>query len=86
MAAQVDVVERDFTIFEVAEAANEGRLLGAFAVRTAYFVNAVTQIDFLGQSISIDVNAVPHAALLRKWLSEIMYSIEKNGWTEIVEE
>ena len=82
----MDVVEKNFTIWDIAQAAKEGRLLGAFAVGTAAFVNSVSQIDTPDQSISVVTDAVPHAALLHSWLSNVMYGTEKSEWTEIIEE
>jgi branched-chain amino acid aminotransferase len=86
VADQLDVVEKNFTIWDIAQAAKEGRLLGAFAVGTAAFVNSVSQIDTPDQSISVVTDAVPHAALLHSWLSNVMYGTEKSEWTEIIEE
>ncbi|OAL50492.1 branched-chain amino acid aminotransferase II [Pyrenochaeta sp. DS3sAY3a] len=86
LAGRVDVVEMDFTIGDIIQAADEGRLLGAFAVGTAAFVNPVSRIDTHGRSIRIDVDAVPYAALLHAWLNNIMYGVEKSVWTQMVEE
>lgn len=83
---QLDAVEKNFTIWDIAQAAKEGRLLEAFAVGTAALVHSVSQIDTPDQSINVDTDAVPHAALLHSWLSNIMYGIEKSGWTEIIKE
>ncbi|RYN63043.1 hypothetical protein AA0117_g12862 [Alternaria alternata] len=86
LAKSLDVVERDFTVHDIVEAAEEGRLLGAFAVGTAAFVNSVSQIDALGRTIHVDIDAVPYAALLHGWLSNIMYGLEPSDWTQVVEE
>ena len=86
LAEAVDVVEKDFTIFDLAEANEDGRLLAAFAVGTAYFVRPVVEINFRGRSIHIPPDAMPHVALLRTWFSEITFGAEENEWAEVVEE
>ncbi|KAF2013009.1 branched-chain amino acid aminotransferase II [Aaosphaeria arxii CBS 175.79] len=83
---ELTVIEREITISEILNAAKEDRLMGLFAVGTAFFVNPVSQIDTVDHSINIDPNAVPHAALLRQWLSDIMYGAEESGWTQIIDE
>jgi branched-chain amino acid aminotransferase len=50
--------------------------LGTFAVGTAAFVNSVSQIDTLDRTIRVDVDAVPYAALMHGWLSNIMYGVD----------
>lgn len=84
-ATKVDVLEKDFTIFDIAEAVKEERLLGAFVVGTAAFVISVSQIHALDQDIDFVVDRVPHAALLRKWLNDIMYGVEDNVWTTVID-
>ncbi|KAH7380073.1 aminotransferase [Pyrenochaeta sp. MPI-SDFR-AT-0127] len=83
-ATEVSVVEREFTMFDLVEASNEGRLLATFATGTAYFVRPVTEISFQGKSFNIPPDAMPHAALLRKWLSDIIYGIEESEWTDLI--
>jgi branched-chain amino acid aminotransferase len=85
-AEPVEVTEKDFTVHDLVEASNDGRLLAAFAVGTAYFVKEVVEINFRGQSINIGADIIPHPALLRKWLSDIMYGAEQNKWAKILEE
>jgi branched-chain amino acid aminotransferase len=84
-AMKVSVVERDFSMFDLVEASGEGRLLATFAVGTAYFVRPVTEISFRGNSFHIHPDAMPHAALLRKWLLDITYGIEESEWTDLIE-
>jgi branched-chain amino acid aminotransferase len=81
----LDVTEDNFTIYDLIEASNQGRLLAAFAVGTAYFVKEVVEINFRGRRFNISADAVAHPALLRKWLADIMYGAEENSWAEVVE-
>ena len=85
-AAPVEVTEEDFTIHDLIETSKDGRLLATFAVGTAYFVKKVVEINFRGQTITISADAIPHPALLRRWLSNIMYCAEKYGWAEVLNE
>jgi branched-chain amino acid aminotransferase len=81
----LDVTEKDFTVHDIIHASDDGRLLAAFAVGTAYFVKEVVEINVRGRSLNISADAVPHPALLRKWLSDIMYGAEENNWAEVLE-
>ena len=85
-AAPVEVTEEDFTIHDLIETSKDGRLLATSAVGTAYFVKKVVEINFRGQTITISADAIPHPALLRRWLSNIMYCAEKYGWAEVLDE
>ena len=85
-AESVEVTEKDLTIHDLVEASNDSRLLAAFAVGTAYFVKEVVEINFRGRSINVSADIIPHPALLRKWLSDIMYGAEQNEWVETLEE
>lgn len=84
-AEAVEVTEEDFTIHNLMDASDDHRLLAAFAVGTGYFVKEVVEIEFRGRRITISDDIVPHPALLRKWLSDIMYGAEKNDWAEVIE-
>lgn len=86
MPEKLDVVERDFSIYEIAEAAQEGRLLSAFAVGTAVTITPVSRIDFADQHVSIEVDLVPHRALLAAWLLDIMYGKAESEWMEAIED
>jgi len=85
LAAPLKVTEEDFTIHDIIEASDNGLLVAAFAVGTAYFVKEIVEIDFRGRSVKISADEVPHPALLRKWLSDIMYGAEQNDWVEILD-
>ncbi|PYH91380.1 branched-chain amino acid aminotransferase II [Aspergillus ellipticus CBS 707.79] len=58
---------------EILSAYKENRLLGAFAVGTAYFVTPVSNIDFHGEGIRVPVDGTSHVALLQGWMADIMY-------------
>ncbi|KAF2790402.1 branched-chain amino acid aminotransferase II [Melanomma pulvis-pyrius CBS 109.77] len=84
LATAVNVEEKDFMIVDLIEASEDGRLLAVFVAGTANFVRPVTEINVHSHSIHIDYDAIPHAALLRKWLADMMYGIEESQWTEVI--
>lgn len=51
----VEVVERQFTVDDIAEAVEEGRMLEAFAAGTAYFVCGVSTINYCDKDIAIPI-------------------------------
>ncbi|KAK6430576.1 hypothetical protein LTR95_013271, partial [Oleoguttula sp. CCFEE 5521] len=84
----VDVVERKFTMHDLLEAADEGRLVEAFAAGTAFFVAPVGLIHFRGRDIEVPVQGESgdYAKMLKSWLSNIMYGKEAHEWgVEVVE-
>ncbi|KAF2127344.1 branched-chain-amino-acid aminotransferas-like protein [Dothidotthia symphoricarpi CBS 119687] len=88
----LEIVERKFNIFEVEEAAKEGRIVEAFAAGTAWFVAPISQIHFRGKDIDIpmvkgDVGA--YASIVRSWLKGIMWGqdgMESHEWGHVIEE
>jgi branched-chain amino acid aminotransferase len=85
----VDVVERTYTIQELVEASNEGRLIEAFACGTAFFVVPVSKIHFRGIDIDVPMakgNTGDYTALIKSWLKGIMYGTEEHKWAVIVDE
>ncbi len=88
----VEVVERKFNIFDIEQAAAEGRLVEAFASGTAWFVAPISQIHFRGKDINIpmargDVGA--YAGVIRDWMKGIMWGCdgeEANVWGRVVDE
>jgi branched-chain amino acid aminotransferase len=80
----LEIVEDKFTIFDLIKASQEGRLLGAFAVGTACFVVPVAQIHNKGQDIDVPEDAVPHVSALRKWMSDVLFGNEENGWGDVI--
>jgi branched-chain amino acid aminotransferase len=88
----LEVVERKFNIFEIEQAAKEGRIVEAFAAGTAWFVTPISQIHFRGNDIDIpmakgDIGA--YADTVRSWLKGIMWGcdgMESHEWGHVVEE
>lgn len=75
--APLEVVEKRFTMDEVFEAHQEGRLVEAFAAGTAFFVAPVRLIHFRGRDLEIPLAAGDsgvYARYLKNALGRIMYS------------
>ncbi|KAF2219274.1 aminotransferase [Elsinoe ampelina] len=86
---EVKVVERKYTMAEIVEAEREGRLVEAFAAGTAFFVAPVGLIEWKGERIRVPTGegaSGKYAALLRGWLSDIMYGGEEHEWGVVVDE
>ncbi|KAM0438681.1 hypothetical protein ACHAPT_001437 [Fusarium lateritium] len=81
-----EVLERVITMAEVEDAVGEGRLIGAFVVGTAFWIQEVGEILYNGQTIKVNMNAGRHVSLLRERMSDIIYGREENSWADIVEE
>ncbi|KAL2671327.1 hypothetical protein Neosp_013909 [[Neocosmospora] mangrovei] len=81
-----EVFERVITMAEVESAANEDRLIGAFVVGTAFWIQEVSEIMYDGQAIDVGMGSAKHVSLLRERMSDIMYGREENSWADIVEE
>lgn len=89
LADELDVVERKYTMVEIVAAADEGRLVEAFAAGTAFFVAPVGLIEWRGQEMKIPLSeghTGRYAGLLRGWLSDIMYGRAEHEWGLVVEE
>jgi len=85
----VRVVERVFTMGDIALAAQEGRLLEAFAAGTAYFITPVTRISSVDQEICLPMestNGGKYTAMLKDWLHEIKYGRKTHKWAIVVPE
>ncbi|KAM0715612.1 hypothetical protein Q7P37_009110 [Cladosporium fusiforme] len=86
----VEVVERKFTMADVIEAYDEGRLLEAFAAGTAFFVAPVGLIHYKKQDIEVPMGAEgdsgDYAKVLKGWLGGIMYGKEGHEWGVVVDE
>jgi branched-chain amino acid aminotransferase len=88
LAGEVEVVERKYTMADLASAHDEGRLVEAFAAGTAFFVAPVTKIHFRGKDI------VPtklggedtYTDKIKQWLVQIMYGKVEHEWAVVVEE
>lgn len=84
----IEVVERRITMAEVQEAAEQGRLIEAFAAGTAFFIAPVGLINFRGKDIDVPMQgeAGVYTALIKQWLVDIMYGNESHEWGVVVEE
>jgi branched-chain amino acid aminotransferase len=85
----VEVVERKFTMADVIEAYEEGRLIEAFAAGTAFFVAPVGLIHYKNKDIEIptgDGESGDYAKVLKGWLGGIMYGKESHEWGVVVDE
>lgn len=91
---QVDVVERTYTIQEIVDAHDEGRLVEAFGCGTAFFVAPVSFIQYHEKDMDIPMTATTeeggkagvYASLIKTWLKEIMYGRVDHPWGVVVEE
>ncbi|KAL6707901.1 hypothetical protein ACN47E_003575 [Coniothyrium glycines] len=88
----LEIVERKFNIFEIEEAAAEGRLVEAFASGTAWFVAPISEIHFRGKDIAVPMakgDCGAYAATLRNWLTGIMWGsegMESHEWGRVIDE
>lgn len=89
---ELEIVERKFTIFDIVDAANEGRLVEAFASGTAWFVAPISQIHFRGKDVEVPMangQIGAYAEKLKGWLKGIMWGsdgMESHEWGHVVEE
>ncbi|KAH8893288.1 branched-chain amino acid aminotransferase II [Thozetella sp. PMI_491] len=89
LGADLEVTERKYTIDEVMEAHNEGRIVEAFAAGTAFFICPVSQIHHRGQDVHIPMGqgeSGEYTAKLKGWMRDIMYGNEQHEWGVIVPE
>ncbi|KAK6864015.1 branched-chain amino acid aminotransferase [Apiospora arundinis] len=90
LAEEVEVVERKYTIGEVMEASNEGRLVECFASGTAYFVMPISLIHHRGQDLPFPMGKAGEGGAVtlkvKGWLKDIMYGGEQHPWGVVVPE
>ncbi|KAI4652335.1 hypothetical protein J4E93_002536 [Alternaria ventricosa] len=88
----LEVVERKFNVFEIEEAAKEGRLVEAFAAGTAWFVAPISQIHFRGKDIEVPMvkgDSGAYASYFKNSLKGIMWGsdgMEGHEWGRVVDE
>ena len=79
------ISERKFTIREVKEAADEGRLLEVFGAGTAAVVSPVRNISWNGSLINCglpeDKEAGDLAQRMKDWIEGIQYGEEEHAWS-----
>jgi branched-chain amino acid aminotransferase len=88
----LEVVERKFNVFEIEEAAKEGRLVEAFAAGTAWFVAPISQIHFRGKDIEVPMakgDSGAYASFFKNSLKGIMWGsdgMEGHEWGRVIDE
>ncbi|KAL0933713.1 branched-chain amino acid cytosolic [Colletotrichum truncatum] len=83
---KLEVVEREITMSEVVKALDEERLMAAFVVGTAAWIQPVAEISFDGQTLRLPVGKVPHVLLLKEKLQAILYGKEAHPLADIIDE
>ena len=89
LEGEVEVVERKYTMSEVVEAAEEGRLLEAFGSGTAYFIAPVQEIHFRGKDIELPLargEGANYAMSIKKWIKDITFGNVQHEWGVVVED
>ncbi|CAG9985794.1 unnamed protein product [Clonostachys byssicola] len=81
-----DVVERVFTMAEIEKANLDGRLVGMFAVGTAFWIQEVGKITHEERDIHVPTNRVPHVGALRQKVSDIVYGVCQSEWADLITE
>lgn len=80
-----EVHERKYTINEVAEASDEGRLLEVFGSGTAAVVSPVRNIGWNGRMINCglkDDQEVGDITLqMKNWIEDIQYGVDNHPWS-----
>jgi branched-chain amino acid aminotransferase len=84
------VLEQKFTMPQVAEAVEEGRLLEIFGSGTAAVISPVRKISWKGKMVQCglaeDVEAGPIAQKMKDWIEGIQYGDEPNNpWSLVID-
>ena len=79
------VEEKNFTMRELAEAADEGRLIEAFGTGTAAVVSPVRKINWRGRDVECGLKADEEAGevanKMKGWIEEIQYGDVEHKWS-----
>ncbi|CAG7564855.1 unnamed protein product [Fusarium equiseti] len=82
------VDERKYTMKELAEAAEEGRLLEAFGTGTAAIVSPVRSISWRGKLVDCGLSEVEEsgeiALKMKEWIEAIQYGDEEHEWSFVI--
>ena len=82
------ISERKFTMGEIANAADEGRLIEAFGAGTAAVVSPIRRISWKGRLIECGLKegeeAGEIASTMKGWIESIQYGDEEHKWRYIV--
>lgn len=80
-----EVEERKFTMWELANAADEGRLIEAFGTGTAAVVSPVRKIGWKGRLVECglkeDQEVGDVTKRMKAWIEGIQYGIEEHPWS-----
>ncbi|XMA10203.1 hypothetical protein WAI453_002994 [Rhynchosporium graminicola] len=83
-----EVVERKYTMPELAEAASEGRLLEAFGAGTAAIVSPVRNISWRGNLVDCGLKQEEEAGeialKMKEWIERRQYGDEEHEWSYVV--
>ncbi|KAF2088749.1 branched-chain-amino-acid aminotransferase [Saccharata proteae CBS 121410] len=78
------IVERKYTMKELAEAADEGRMLEVFGAGTAAIISPVRAISWRGRMVECGLEegkeAGPIAQRMKDWIEGIQYGDEEHPW------
>ena len=86
---EIEVVERRFTMREVVDAHEEGRLVEAFGSGTAFFIAPVSAIHFRGKDIELPLASgreAKYAMSIKESLRDIMFGNVPHPWGVVVRE
>lgn len=81
------ILERKYTMKELDEAANEGRLLEAFGSGTAAIVSPVRSISWKGKTVDCGLKEHEEsgevATKMKDWMEAIQYGEEEHEWSYV---
>jgi branched-chain amino acid aminotransferase len=86
---EIELVERKYTMHEMVEAHEEGRLIEAFGSGTAFFIAPVADIHFRGKNVDLPLARgveAKYAMMIKGWLKDIMYGREGHEWGHVIKE
>ena len=79
-----DVLERRFTMKELADASEDGRLMEVFGAGTAAIVSPVRQISWRDRLVDCGLKeheeTGPVALRMKDWIEGIQYGDEEHPW------
>ncbi|KXH34666.1 branched-chain-amino-acid aminotransferase [Colletotrichum salicis] len=93
--APLEVVERPFTMGEVVEAYEDGRLVEAFVSGTAMFITPVSMIKYGDTEIQFPMTVTEeghktprsvYSSIIKSWLEDIIYGRVEHEWGFVVSE
>ena len=89
--SEVDVVERKFTMSEVVQANDEGRMLEAFGAGTAFFISPCADVHFRGLDVVLPLGRAEQGAgefamNVKQVLKDVMYGRRESEWGVVVDE